>query len=107
LSFGHLNILNKRANCNSRFLRWGSCIILLLLSFLIDVAEDIIEYKVSGGLFGQDEGLDEFLELGRFVGGFTDDLNDDAIVGALRIDIGDADLALLEIEFLDTFLDSL
>jgi hypothetical protein len=58
-------------------------------------------------LLGKDKGLDKLLELGRFIGGFTNDLNDDVVVGCLGIDIRDADFAVLEIEFFDTLLDSL
>jgi hypothetical protein len=55
----------------------------------------------------KDEGLNEFLELGRFVGCFTDDLNDDVLEGGLGVNIGDTDFAVLEIEFTNTFLNSL
>jgi len=51
--------------------------------------------------------LDELLELSGLVGCFTDDLNDDVIVRSLGIDVGDADFAVLEIEFFDTLLNSL
>jgi hypothetical protein len=78
-----------------------------LLVFLLNVSEDIVENEVSGWLFGQDEGLTKLLELGGFVGCFTDDLNDDAILGSLRIDIRNADLAILEIKVADTLLNSL
>jgi hypothetical protein len=56
---------------------------------------------------GKDKCLDKLLELGRFIGGFTDDLNNDVVVGCLGIDVRNADLAVLEIEFFDTLLDSL
>ena len=56
---------------------------------------------------GKDKGLDKLLELGRFIGGFTDDLNNDVVVGCLGIDVRNADLAVLEVEFFDTLLDSL
>ena len=51
--------------------------------------------------------MDELLELSGLVGCFTDDLNDDVIVRSLGIDVGDADFAVLEIEFFDTLLNSL
>ena len=86
---------------------WSSSVNLLLLTFLIYVSEDVIENKVSGGLLGEDEGLTEFLELGGFVRGFTDDLNDDVLEGTLGVDVGDTDFAVLKVEFADTFLDSL
>jgi hypothetical protein len=80
---------------------------LLFLTLLIDVSEDIIQNKVSGRLLRKDEGLDEFLELSRFVGCLADDLNDDVVDGSLRINVGDSDFAVLEIEFLDALLDGL
>jgi hypothetical protein len=86
---------------------WGSCINLFLLAFLIDVSEDVIENKVSSGLLGKDEGLAEFLKLGRLVGGFTDDLDDNVVEGSLGVDVGDTDFAVLEVKFANTFLNSL
>lgn len=58
-------------------------------------------------MLGKDKGLDKLLQLGRFIGGFTDDLNNDVVVGCLGIDVRNADLAVLEVEFFDTLLDSL
>jgi len=60
---------------------------LLFLTFLVDVSKYVIKNKVSGRLLGKDECLDEFLELGRFVGCFTDDLYDNVIEGGLGIDV--------------------
>ena len=60
---------------------------LLFLTFLVDVSEDVIENEVSGRLLGKNECLDEFLELGGFIGCFTDDLYDDVIEGGLGIDV--------------------
>lgn len=80
---------------------------MLLLSLLVDVAEDIIENEISSGLLSKDEGLDELFEFGGFVGCFTDYLNNDIIEGALRVNVRDSDLAVLEIEFPDSLLDSL
>lgn len=58
-------------------------------------------------MLSKDEGLDELLELGRLVGGFADNLDDDVIEGSLGIDVRDADLAVLEVELADAFLDGL
>lgn len=89
----------------------GSGLLLSLVSFrvifLVDVSQHVVENKVSGGLLGEDESLDEFSGLGSLVGGLADDLNDNALVGSLGIDVGDADLAVLEVECLDTLLDGL
>jgi hypothetical protein len=78
-----------------------------LLALLLNVPEDVVQNEVTGWLFSQDESLTKFLKLGGFVGCFTDDLNDDAILGSLRIDIRNADLAVLEIEVADALLNSL
>jgi hypothetical protein len=86
---------------------WGSCVNLLIIALLIDVSEDVIENKVSGGLLGKDEGLAEFLEFGGLVGGFANDLDDDVVEGSLRVDIGDADFAVLEVKLANAFLNSL
>lgn len=58
-------------------------------------------------MLGKNEGLDEFLEFGGFVRRFTDDLNDDVVEGCLGVNVGDTYFAVLEVEFADTFLDSL
>ena len=79
----------------------------LLLTLLVYVSEDIIENEVSGWLLGKDKRLNELLEFGGFVGCFTDDLNDDVVVGSLGIDIRDPDFAVLEIEFFNPLLNSL
>jgi len=79
----------------------------LLLAFLIYVSEDIVKNEISGRLLGEDECLDKLLEFGGFVGCFTDDLNDDIVVGSLGIDVRDADFAVLEIEFFNSLLNSL
>ena len=86
---------------------WSSRINLLIISLLIDVSEDVIKNKVSGWLFGKDEGLAEFLELGGLVGGFANDLDDDVVERSLGVDIGNADFAVLEIKLANALLDSL
>jgi hypothetical protein len=86
---------------------WGGGINRFILAFLIDVSEDVIENKISGGLLGKDEGLAEFLKLSGLVGGFADDLDDDVVEGSLGVDVGDTDFAVLEVEFSDTLLNSL
>lgn len=85
----------------------GCGIDMFILSLLVDVSENIVENKVSGGLLGKDEGLAELLELRRLVGRFADDLNDNVVEGRLGIDVGDTDFAVLEVEFEDTFLNCL
>jgi len=76
-------------------------------AFLLNVTEDVVKNEVSGGLLSQDEGLTELLELGGFGRCFTDDLNDDAVLGSLGVDIRDTDLAILEVEVADALLNSL
>ena len=41
------------------------------------------------------------------VGDLADDLDDDVGIGALGVDVGDADLGVLELEMLDALVDSL
>jgi hypothetical protein len=76
LCLGHLNILHQRA---SRLILGTSGVHSLILAFLIDVSEDIVEYEVSGRLLGEDKGLDKLLKLGGFVGCLADDLDDDIL----------------------------
>jgi hypothetical protein len=78
-----------------------------LLSLFVDVAEDIVEDKITCGLLGKDEGLHKLLEFCGLVRRLSNDLDDDVFIGGLRVDIGDADLAVLEVEILDTLLDGL
>lgn len=79
----------------------------LFLALIVYVSEDVVENEVSSRLLGKDEGLDKLLELGGFVRCFTDNLNDDIVVGCLGIDIRNADFAILEIELLDALLNGL
>ena len=79
----------------------------LLLALIIYVSEDVVENEVAGGLLGQDEGLDKLLELSGLVGCFADNLDDDVVVGSLGIDVGDADLTILEVEQLNPLLNGL
>jgi hypothetical protein len=79
----------------------------LFLTLLTDVSEDIVKDEVAGRLLSKNKSLDKLLQLSRVVGGLSNDLDDNCISGSLRIDIGYADLAVLEIEVLDTFLNSL
>ena len=51
--------------------------------------------------------MNELFKLGGLVRCFADDLDDNVIEGGLRIDVGNTDFAVLEVEFTDTFLDSL
>lgn len=44
---------------------------------------------------------------GRLVGDLADDLDDNVVIRGLGIDIGDADLALGEVELLDALVDGL
>lgn len=106
LGLGHLDVSDVLGG-------WGSSLLVdsslnnLFLGLLIDVAEDIVEDEVSGWLLGEDEGLDELLQLGRLVGGLANDLDDDGLIGTLGVDVRDADLAVLELKRLDALLDGL
>jgi hypothetical protein len=106
LGLGHLDISDVLGNWGSGLLA-DSSLNNLLLGLLVDVAEDVVKNEVSGWLLGEDEGLDELLQLGRLVGGLANDLDDDGLVRALGVDVRDADLAVLELKRLDTLLDGL
>ena len=81
------------------------CLGLILL--LDDVAEDVVQDEVAVGLSGKDESLGELLVGGRLVGNLADDLDDDVVIRGLRIDIGDANLALGKVKLLDALVDGL
>jgi hypothetical protein len=58
-------------------------------------------------LRGENESLSELPVGLRLVGDLADDLDDDVDVGGLGIDVGDADLAVLELELLYPVVDGL
>ena len=78
-----------------------------VLTALFNVSQDVIQNKISRRLLRKNKCLDKLLGLCSLVGRFADDLNNDVVEGSLGIDIGDSNLAVLEIELLDAFLDSL
>jgi len=78
-----------------------------LLFLLSNVTEDVVEHKVPIRLASEDEGLSEFAVGEGFVGDFTNHLDDDVLVGSLGVDVGDANLAVLELELLDAVVDGL
>ena len=106
LGLWHLDISDVLSGWSSGLLV-DSSLDNLLLGLLVDVAEDVVKDEVSSWLLGEDEGLDELLQLGRLVGGLANDLDDDGLVRALGVDVRDADLAVLELKRLDTLLDRL
>jgi hypothetical protein len=106
LGLGHLDIGSLLSGGGSGLVV-GNSLDDLLLSLLVDVAEDVVEDEVSGRLLGEDESLDELLQLGRLVGCLANDLDDDGLVRALGVDVRDADLAVLELKRLDALLDGL
>lgn len=79
----------------------------LLVVLLVNVSQDIIENKVARRLLCEDEGLDKLLGLGALVGGLANNLDNNVLKRGLGVDVGDADLAVLEIKGLDALLDSL
>jgi hypothetical protein len=81
--------------------------LLLLLRLVGQVAEDIIEDKVAVGLLCENESLHKPLVRLALVGDLTNDLDDNVGIGALRVDVGNADLGIVEVEVLDPFVDSL
>lgn len=84
------------------------CSVLDFLLFLLNnVSEDIVQYEVAVCLRGKDESLGEFAVGLRLVGDLSDDLDDDVGVRSLRIDVSDADLAVLEAKLLYPVIDGL
>jgi hypothetical protein len=79
----------------------------ILLRLLVDVSEYVIKNEVSGWLLSKNESLYEFLKLSRLVGSLSDDLNNDVLIRRLRVNIRNADLAVLEVELFDTLLNCL
>jgi hypothetical protein len=81
--------------------------VLLLFGLVCKIAEDIVQDEVAIGLLGENEGLRETLVGLALVGDFADDLDNDVRVGALGIDVGDADFGVLVVEILDALVDGL
>jgi hypothetical protein len=101
-------VLGLLSSGRGRLLNSGgllSCLGLILL--LDDVAEDVVQDKVAVGLGGENESLGELLVRGRLVGDLANDLDDNVVIRGLGIDVGDADLALGEVELLDALVDGL
>ena len=80
---------------------------LLLLVFIENVAEDVVEDEVAGLLRGEDEGLGELAVRGGLVRNLAKDLKQDVVAGVLSVDVGDANLGVLVLELLDAFTDGL
>jgi hypothetical protein len=69
--------------------------ILFLTVLFSKVSENIVEYKVTVGLFGKEEGLGEFSPRSAVVGHFTNHENDDTASGrSLRVDAVNVDFAV-------------
>lgn len=58
-------------------------------------------------LLSEDKGLDEFPRVLGLVGDLANDLDKDVLQRSLGVDVGDADLAVLEVELRDALLDVL
>lgn len=115
---GLVQALERRLVCSwNRFLvlrvclwlRLGGlwCGLLLLLVIVANVPEHVVEDEVAVGLAREDESLDEFAVGQGVVGHLSNDRDNDVVVGGLGVYIGDANLAVLEVEGLDAILDSL
>jgi hypothetical protein len=89
----------------------GSCSglvqLFLLLGLLGKITEDVVQYEVTVGLLGEDECLGETLVGVALIGDLADDLNDNVGLGALGVDVGDANLRVLEVVELDALVDCL
>jgi hypothetical protein len=82
-------------------------LLLLQLRFIRDVAEDIVQDEVSVSLLRENECLHKFLVRLSLIRDLANDLNNNILIRALRIDIGHANLAVMEIKLLDAIVDSL
>ena len=80
---------------------------IIFVLFPGDVAEDVVKYIVARRLLGQDECLDEFAVRLGLVGDLANDLDENVFERFLRIDVEDSDLAVLDIQILDTLADGL
>lgn len=78
-----------------------------LLFLVREVTKDVIEHIVSVGLLSENEGLDKLAGGLGLVGNFANDRDQNVIEGSLRVDIQNADLAVLEVELLDLVVDGL
>jgi hypothetical protein len=76
-----------------------------LIFFLNQVTEDVIEHKVAIGLSCEHERLSELAVRLTTVAELTDDLDDNVGVGSLRIDVGDADFAIGQVELSNLVID--
>lgn len=74
---------------------------------LFDVPEDVVQDEVAIGLSSKDEGLGELAVRLVLVRDLADDLDDNVGIGSLGVDVGDADLAVLEIQLLYAVVDGL
>jgi len=90
LWLGHLNILGLGGSSGWLLVEGR----LYFFTFLLNVSENVVQDEESAWLSGKDESL-------------SDDLNNDVFLGALGIDVGDANLAFLEIKSSNTLLNLL
>jgi hypothetical protein len=64
LGLGHLDTLGNLLGNSGSDLIGSRSLGNLLLNLLVDVSEDVVQDKVTGWLLGENERLDELLELG-------------------------------------------
>jgi hypothetical protein len=101
LSGGRGRLLGAIGRCR------GLVELFLLLGLLSKVTENVVQYEVAVGLLREDECLGEALVGIALVGDLADDLNDDVGFRALGVDVGDANLGVLEVVVLDALIDCL
>jgi hypothetical protein len=97
LLLSNLGLLNRLFGGSGRF----------VVSLVVNVSQDIVEDKVTRGLLSENKGLDELLGLTSLVGSLANNLNDNVFEGSLGVNVGYSNLAVLEVEGLDAFLDGL
>jgi hypothetical protein len=81
--------------------------IFFLLRLLGKITEDVVENEVAVGLLSKNKSLGETLVGMALVGDLANDLDDNVGLGALGVNVGDADLGVLEIKELDALVDGL
>ena len=79
------------------------------LFFLLfnNVAEDIIEYEVAIWLLSKNERLDELAVRCCFIGHLPNDLDYDILERLLRINVGNANFTIRNVELFDAFVNGL
>jgi hypothetical protein len=103
--------LGLNGNCDSGLGSFGSRgrggLLGFLLGLFSHVSEDVVKHIVAVGLLGKNESLNKLAGRLGVVRDFANDGNQDVVKRGLRIDVQDADLAVLELQRVKLLVDSL